>query len=212
MQKIGALLLVCFGILLLFGLFSGFDAITGQITKENIITSISPQGEINTKAVQISVLTSEKANCMYNLGIKDVIGFKYYITMTVTGEFQHIQLLNDLKDGSYEVSIKCTDRNNYYYRKDVDLIVKLPNECVRYCEYINNCDEYASDGCGLVCKRDTDGVNCGEGKVCKDSSCIIKEAEKPVVVEKPVAVEEPVVEKSGSILNRILSFLRGLFR
>ena len=213
MKKSVGIIIFCFVIILIISLFG--IGITGYITKENIIISISPQGELNNNAGHISVFTSEKAKCMYNLGDKMGVAFKYYSVMAVTNSNKHTQLIKDLDAGEYELSIKCTDNNGFSHRKDVDLEVIIPEECKRYCQYADDCDEYASDGCGLVCKRDTGGINCGDGLVCKDSFCVEKEKPSEIVVENIVNEEElpvVVVEKKENILDRIFGFFKNLFK
>ena len=215
MKKSVVIILSVFAVILILILFSGFNSFTGRITKENIIISVSPQGEVNNDVFTIRVITTEKANCMYNLGIKNNVAFRYYIPMTVTGETSHSQLLKDLNEEDYNLGIKCTDSNNFAHTKDFDITIKIPETCVVYCEYTDNCDEYAVDGCGNLCKRDTDGIPCGENKACNDGFCIIKEADKIAAEEakeEAAPVEQPVViKKPGGFLNNLLSFLRGIF-
>lgn len=210
--------LICFAFIFLIGLFSvgSLTSLTGQITQENIIVSISPQGEYNNKALHIEVLTSEKAKCMYNLGTKNTVALKYFDVMTVTGGFKHSQLLKDLKDNEYDLSIKCTDEGDFAYTRDVDLIIKLPEECIPYCEYVDDCTIQASDGCGSFCKRETNGRNCGEGLVCNEGSCITEEKPSEEAAEETTIIIEnvelsPAAEEHKTLSELFWEFLKGLF-
>jgi len=211
MKKEVFIILMCLVVLLGLGLFSG--EFTGQTTKNNIIASIFPQEEVRTSARHIEVLTTEKAECMYNLQGEKATGFRYYQVMEFSNGIRHTHLLKGLKSGEYTLNIKCTDENGLVYTDSVDLVVDIPEKCIPYCQYEGDCDRYAPNGCGGTCNRETEGKNCGGDMVCSKGSCV-KEEKKELKEESEEKIEEkesPVIVRETTFFDKIVSFFKGFF-
>ena len=185
-----------------------YTNITGKATSDNFINSVKPSGDINTNAFEISVSTSVNANCSYALSLKDALGYKYFQVMEFTDGYEHTQLLRGLKDGEYAINIKCSDEKSITQTKISNIKIALPSNCVVYCQYKDVCDDVADDSCGNLCKRDTTGIECGENKVCKNSVCLEKSEEKPLV---RVVEEEPAFVKEPGLFDKLVLWLKELF-
>jgi len=185
-----------------------YTNITGKATSDNFISSIKPSGDINTNAFEISVSTAVNANCSYALSLKNTFGYKYFKVMEFTDGYEHNQLLRDLKDGEYTINIKCSDEKSMTQTGSSNIKIALPSNCVVYCQYKDKCDDVADDSCGNLCKRDTTNIECGENKVCKDSICLEKSEEKPLV---KVIEEEPAFVKEAGLFDKLALWLKELF-
>jgi|SRR3989344_1840112 len=185
-----------------------YTNITGKATSDNFISSVKPSGDINTNAFDIFVSTDVMANCSYALSLKNDIGYKYFQPMEFTGGYEHNQLLRDLKDGEYTINIKCGDEKSITQTSSSNIKIALPSNCVVYCQYKDVCDEVSDDSCGNLCKRDTDGEECGENKICKDGVCLEKSEEKPFV---RIIEEEPGVVKEAGLFDKLVLWLKELF-
>ncbi len=66
-------------------------------------------------------------------------------------------------------SIYCGSCSSGYYCDGGECV----QECVPNCQWESECDEYAPDGCGGFCSRDTEGNNCGASQCnsCSDGVC-----------------------------------------
>lgn len=185
-----------------------YTNVTGKATSNTFISSVKPSGDINTRAFDVLVSTTINTNCSYALSLKNAIGYKYFQPMEMSGYLEHKQLLKDLKDGEYDINIKCSDENGMTQTSTSSIKIALPSNCVVYCQYKGKCDEVAEDSCGNLCKRDTTGVECGENKVCKDSVCLEKSEEKPFI---KVIEEEPAVVQEAGLFDKLVLWLKELF-
>lgn len=208
MKKVFFTVVVLFLVLVLLTYISSslYGDITGKVAVSNFIKSVNHPSEIQSSAIIFYASTGVKAECSYALSLHEAIGYKYFQTMEFTGEYEHSQMLTGLKNGDYDINVKCADGEGFIQTSVSRLKINLPSNCVVYCQYKTKCQESADDSCGNLCLRDTDGVICGDNLVCDGGECAEKQSGAAGVFE-----EEPgIIVKERGLLGRFIDWLKGL--